>query len=106
MFPYKTQLVQELKPVAHEQRRNYTIRIKELARKNNEFINQLIISDEAHFQLNSRFWGMANLRRIHERRVHPLQYTVWCGVTSQEIIRPCFCETENGNCVTITSARY
>jgi hypothetical protein len=64
MFPYKIQLVQKLKPTDHPQRLNYAIRIQELARENNEFIHELIMSDEAHFHLNGfvnkqncRFWS-------------------------------------------------
>lgn len=47
-------LVQELKTVDHKLRQNYVIRIKELARGKNEFINQLIMSDEAHFFVNKQ----------------------------------------------------
>lgn len=79
----------------------------------NDFLNSLIISDEAHFHLNGfvnkqncRFWGTENPRVIHERVLHPIKYTVWYGVTSQGSIGPFFFEDEDGNSYTVTGERY
>ena len=52
LFPYKVQLVQQLKPQDYEQRLQYAIRVQELSRNDPKLTNKLIISDEAHFHLN------------------------------------------------------
>jgi hypothetical protein len=105
--------MQELKPIDHPQHLNYAIRIQELARENKEFIHQLIMSDEAHFHLNGfvnkqncRFWGTENPRIIHQRPLHLTRCTVWCRVTSQEVIGPYFFKTEGDGALTVTGVRY
>ena len=77
MYSYKVQLVHALKPIDYQQRLNYTIRIQEMAKKDNNFIHNLIMGDEAHFHLNgsvnkqnSRFWGTENPRVIHQHELH------------------------------------
>ncbi|CAK9826872.1 hypothetical protein ANTRET_LOCUS4642 [Anthophora retusa] len=112
MFPYKVQLVQELKPTDYEQRLVYAVRLQEVTSDNN-FIHRLIMSDEAHFHLNGfvnrqncRVWGTENPRAVHQRQLHPIKCTVWCAVTSQQIIGPYFFEDNNGNAVSVTGERY
>ena len=68
---------------------------------------------EANFHLNGfvnkqncRFWGLENPRAIHQRELHPLKCTVWCGVTSGRIIGPYFFENEDSSATTVTSERY
>ncbi|CAH1105707.1 unnamed protein product [Psylliodes chrysocephalus] len=67
-----------------------------------DFLNRLIMSDEAHFHLNrfvnkqnSKFWGTENPNVVHERELYPIKCTVWCVVTSQRIIGPYFFEDED-----------
>nr|CAH7712904.1 unnamed protein product [Callosobruchus chinensis] len=64
MFAYKIQLVHQLRPIDFRQRTEFVIRFQQLCRKENDFLNRLIMSDEAHFHLNGfvnklncRFWG-------------------------------------------------
>ncbi|VEN59429.1 unnamed protein product [Callosobruchus maculatus] len=113
MFAYKIQLVHQLRPIDFRQRTEFAIGFQQLCREENDFLNRLIMSDEAHFHLNgfinkhnSRFWGTENPRVIHERELHPIKCTVWCGVTSQCIIGPFFFEDEDGNAETVTGERY
>lgn len=113
LFPYKVQLVQELKPGDSQERIIYALRFQELAREHNDFIHHLIMSDEAHFQLNGfvnkqncRIWGIENPRVVHQRQLHPLKCTVWCAITSQRIIGPFFFEDNDGNGVTVNGERY
>ncbi|KAJ8875385.1 hypothetical protein PR048_023280 [Dryococelus australis] len=108
----KIQLVKEPKPVRHYQRRNYAIRGQELVGDNHELIHQLITSDEAHIDLNGfvtkqncRFWGTANPTIIHQRLLHATKCTVWCGVTSQEVIGP-YSFNLTMMALTITGDRY
>lgn len=113
MFPYKIQLVQELKPIDYQQRLDYAIYFQQKAEENPDFIHNLIMSDEAHFQLNGfvnkqncRIWATENPRAVHQRQLHPLKCTVWCGISSERIIGPYFFENTRGDGVTVNGALY
>ena len=100
LFPYKVQLVQQLKPRNYEQRLQYAIRMQELSRNDPNFTDKLIFSDEGHFHLsgfvnkqNCRIWGSENPRSIHRRELHPIKCTVWCGVTKDELLVLIFLRT-------------
>ncbi|CAH1114353.1 unnamed protein product, partial [Psylliodes chrysocephalus] len=93
MFPYKIQLVQEIKPTDYQQRLDYAIALQRKARENRDFIDNIIMSDEAHFHLNGfvnkqniRIWATENPRVVYQRELHPLKCTVWCGVSSERDI--------------------
>ena len=113
MHPYKVQLAQQLLPVDYHHRLIWATRFVMLYAENNEFLKNLIMSDEAHFHLNGnvnkqnmRFWGTANPRVVHQHQLHSLKCTVWCGVTSQRVIGPYFFENEVGKAVTVNGDRY
>ncbi|KZC15025.1 hypothetical protein WN55_08618 [Dufourea novaeangliae] len=113
MFPYKIQLVQELKPTDYAQRMDYVISLLEKQDQSTDFIHNLIMSDEAHFELNGfvnkqncRIWATENPRAVHQQQLHPLKCTVWCGISSERIIGPYFFENEAGNAITINAAQY
>ncbi|KAK3863613.1 hypothetical protein Pcinc_030639 [Petrolisthes cinctipes] len=79
LFPYKVQLVQQLKPKDYQQRLQYAVRIQELARNYRNFTQNLMMTDEAHFHLNGfiskqncRFWGSENPRSVHQQELHPV----------------------------------
>jgi len=100
LYPYKIQLVHELYPNDAQRRIQYNRRFQELCFEN-EFIHKLIMCDGAHFHLNGhvnkencRIWGTQNPKIIVERQMHPLRYTVWCGITSEKIIGPYFFEKD------------
>ena len=76
LFPYKIQLVQQLKPPDYAYRLQYAARFQELARGDPKFIHKLIMPDEAHFHFNKqncRIWGLENSRTVHQRELHPLK---------------------------------
>ena len=113
LFPYKIQLVQSLNAADFITRRAYCEMILNLNTEIIDFSSKLIMSDEAHFQLNGtvnkqncRFWGDMNPRQIHFTPLHPQKVTIWCGVTSQFIIGPYFFEDGGGNVRTINGDRY
>ena len=71
------------------------------------------MGDEGHFHLNGhvnkqnmRFWSRENPRIAHASELHPRKVIVWCGVTSEGIIGPCFFEYPCENAVTVTGERY
>ena len=51
-YPYKVQLIQELKPQDFQPKLQYAVRLQELAKNEPKFFDKLIMSDEAHFHLN------------------------------------------------------
>ena len=102
-------MVQQLNPIDFSQRNAYAHRIL----REPNFLDNLIMGDEAHFQLNgivnrqnTRLWGTTNPRIIPERQLHLLKVIVWCGITSTRVIGPYFFEDEDGKTVTVNSERY
>ena len=81
--------------------------------EDNEFLDKLWISDEAHFHLTGyankqsyRYWADSNPIEVHERPLHSSKVTVWCAVSSHEIIGPYVFENEARITITVTSDRY
>jgi len=75
--PYKLQIVQELKENDHQLRLEFCQQIKTNINEDNEFLDKLWMSDEAHFHLtgyvnkqNYRYWADSNLKEVHERPLH------------------------------------
>ena len=67
------------------------------------------MGDKAHFHLNGhvnkqnmRFWGMQNPQIAYASKLHSRKVTVWCGVTTERIIKPYFFEDPDENAVTAT----
>ena len=94
--PYKIQLTQELHPTDYQKRSDSANRFLQLA-ENENFVKNLIMTNEAHFHLNAfankencRFLASGNPKEIHECPLHLVKVTVWCGITSSRIIRPYF----------------
>lgn len=113
VYPYKIQFVQELVPADYRTRLAYSIQIQELARREPYVINNLIMGDEAHFHLNGfvnkqnmRFWGTTNPRIIHQRCLHPVKVTVWCGVHTERVLGPYFFEDDAESALTVNGERY
>lgn len=107
---YKVELVQELKPADHSQRRNFADFIIEHGA---EFAEKIIFSDEAHFHLNGyvnkqncRIWASENPRVIVEKPLHPTRVTVWCGLWAGGVIGPYFFENDRGEAVTVNGICY
>lgn len=112
MYPYKVQIVQQILPQDPQQRLQYAIRFTQLATQN-DFLNNLLMTDEAHFHLsgyvnkqNCRLWGTENPRAIHQHQSHPIRCTVWCGVMATKIIGPYFFENEDETPEMVSGASY
>jgi hypothetical protein len=85
----------------------------ELINQNQDLVNNLLISDEAHFhssgfvnQQNFHYWSATNPIELHERPLHSSKVTVWCAISSFEIIGPYFFENEREKAVTVTGPCY
>nr|CAH7725913.1 unnamed protein product [Callosobruchus chinensis] len=110
MLPYKVQIMHQLMPCDRQSRVNYCQAILNLNNEADDFVSKIIMSHEAHFQLsgyvnkqNLHFWGIENLRVMHEEPLHPLKATVWCSVHAGGVIGPGFFEDAVSNTVTVTS---
>ena len=108
--PYKVQLVQELQPLDHSQRRDF---VNWMDEQEPQFSRKIFFSDEAHFQLNGyvnkqncRIWGDENPHIVQEKPLHPQRVTVWCAFWYGGVIGPYFFENDDGRAVTINGNRY
>ena len=94
--PYKIQLTQQLLPNDHHQRLEYSESFLRLC-EDVTFFENIIFSDEAHFQLtghvnghNSRIWIDENPREIQERPLNCPRVTVWWGISASRVYGPYF----------------
>jgi hypothetical protein len=78
-----------------------------------QFLDHLIMSDEAHFHLNGnvnkqnfRYWAAETPHMLHQKPLHSEKVTVWCGVSAFGVLGPYFFENATGQSVTVTSDRY
>jgi hypothetical protein len=113
LWPYKVQLVQELKARDHPLRYQFAVWACEQLETDPDFAQKIIFSDEAHFHVggyvnkqNCRIWGSENPREFVQKPMHPLRATVWCGLWRGGIIGPYFFENEDGQTVTVNGERY
>lgn len=111
--PYKIQVVQSLHPGDYQQRLRFCEVMLARLEENDDQLNNLWMSDEAHFHLsgfvnkqNFRYWAEENPRLLHETPLHAQKVTVWCAMSANGIIGPYFFEDEAENAVTVNSERY
>lgn len=112
LFPYKIQIVSKIEPGDYSVRETFCRKVLELIENDPTVIDNLFMSDEAHFDLNGnvnkqncRFWAESSPHVIHEVKLHPQRVTVWCAVSSKCIIGPFFFENA-GKTTTVNAERY
>ncbi|MEM8940500.1 MAG: hypothetical protein AAGC64_14275 [Bacteroidota bacterium] len=113
LYPYKVQNVQEISDLDKTKRLEFSHWFLRQASNEHTFLDKLITSDEAHFHLkekynkqNTRIWCTENPWMVNEQPLHSQRVTVWCGMTSSEIIGPYFFEDQNANTVTVKADNY
>ena len=113
MFPYKIQMVQKLNPEDYPRRLQYGKMMQNLERCEDDLWNKIIMSDEAHFDLNGnvnkqtcRFWATENPQIYREKPLHDKRVTVWAGICADCIIGPFFFEGDDGEAVSVNGDRY
>lgn len=111
--PYKLQVTHKLSERDYASRKQFSTDFIALLDENPDILPNLIMSDEAHFELtghvnkqNMRYWSNVNPQVIHEKPLHSAKVTVWCGISASRIIGPYFFEDQRGNAVTVNSDRY
>jgi hypothetical protein len=84
-----------------------------LLRENRDILNNLLMTDEAHFHLsgfvnkqNMRYRSPVNPKELQEMQLLSPKVTVWCGVGTFGIVGPHFFENYNEKTVTVNSERY
>lgn len=113
LHPYKIKLTQELKPLDHLKRRNFSDWALGKLHENPEFHRKIIFSDEAHFWLNGfvnkqnmRYWTATNPHVLSETPLYPQKITVWCGFHAGGVIGPYFFVDDHDRHVTVNGERY
>ena len=113
LHAFKIKFTQELKPLDHLKRQNFSNWALAKLEENEEFHRKIIFSDEAHFRLNGfankqniRYWSATNPNVLFETPLQPQKVTVWCGFHAGGVIRPYFFVDENDRHVTVNGKRY
>lgn len=108
--PYKIMITQKLHERDFEDRKRFCEQMLDVLYSGDNIV--LMMSDEAHFHLdgyvnkqNCRYWAADNPRQLHQKPLHSLKVSVWCGISKLGIIGPYFFE-ENDTTVTVNSVRY
>ena len=111
--PCKIQIVQQLNERNKVARREFGMDFLGRLAAEPKILNNLVMSDEAHFQLsggvnkqNFQYYASENQRQLHAKPLHSERVTVWCALASFGIIGPYFFKDHNGRTVTVTSDRY
>jgi len=112
-YPYKIQVTHALHKHDYGNRVNFCQTFLQLINQNQELVNNLLTSDEAHFHLsgfvnkqNFHCWSATNPIELHERPLHSSKVTVWWAISSFGIISPYFFEDEREKAVTVTGPCY
>ena len=106
-------IVQELSLVDYNKRMSFSRWFLEQVIRDQSFVDALITSDEVHFHLNDfvnrqnfQYWCDHNPEEIVQVPLRPTRLTVWCSLSSSEIIGPYFFKNGEGKAVTVNSERY
>lgn len=91
----------------------FSAKFLELQQTLPDLVNKLLMSEEAHFYMNSdmncqnyNYWTSEQLFQVQEHHLYYPKLTVWCAVLSFKILGPIFFENDNSNAVTVTTERY
>ena len=110
---FKIQVVQQLLPHDLKQRSECCRKLLQMIDRMPQFLDHLIMSDEAHFHLNGnvnkqnfRYWAAENPHMLHQKPMYSEKVTVWCGVSAFGVLGPYFFENATGQSVTVMVDRY
>lgn len=97
MTAYKIHRAQQLKPLDKVKRLTFAREVLRLMEQGALDPHKIWFSDECHFDLqgysnrqNDRHWHRENPRVLQTRPAHPARITVWCAISANGIIGPCF----------------
>jgi hypothetical protein len=91
-YPYKIQVTHALHGHAYVNRVNFCQTSLQLINQTQELLNNLLMSDQAHFHLsgfvnkqNFHYWSTTNPIELHERPLHSSKITVRCAIFHLEL---------------------
>ncbi|GFU28646.1 RNA-directed DNA polymerase from mobile element jockey [Trichonephila clavipes] len=114
-YPYKIHRHHELLPGDSVNRRAFAAWAFQKMADDNDWLSNLLGTDEAHFTLrgsvnthNCRIWATENPRTVVETPFHDEKVTVWVGFTTSTVTGPFFEEMRDSGSVTatVTGERY
>ena len=105
-YPYKIQIVQQLKPHDPQQRLDFALQFLARMEVDGMWPEYILCTDEAHFTLedavNTQNCRMGSTKPlvVHQRPLHFTYVTVWCEFTRSFILGPFFFERKGtkGTC--------
>ena len=113
LFPYHIQVKHKL--TAEDQRARvrmcdwFTERMEE----DEDWIDDVWFSDEAHFHIDGRvnsknnvFWGSNAPNQVLQRPLHSKKVTAWCAMNSKTIIGPFWFEDDDEMTTTVNQENY
>lgn len=114
MYPYKFSKLQKLEPGDPERRNNFALEFLARVQVEDDWLENILWSDEAHFTLSSGvntkncvIWASENPHACIGQPLHDKKVTVWCGFTADFILGPYFFENEETHeAVTVNGVRY
>ena len=106
-------MMQQQTAANKQQRVDFAKKFASKVEANSDFLKNLIVSDEAHFQLsgfvnthNARIWSDKQPYATHEGPKTREKVTVWMGLSYQGIFGPHFFEDDEGKAETVKTANY
>jgi len=117
MFPYRISTLHQLEPGDPDRRLHFAQEFLTRVELEEQFLDQILWSDEAHFTLsgrvntqNCRIWAQEHPHAFVQQPLHDEKVTVWAGMTSTFLIGPYFFQEEDDNGVlrttTVNGHRY
>ena len=113
MLPYKMNICQKLHEGDFERGVAFCEWFLQKHADNSNFNLTLIMSAEAHFELNRCvnkqnicFWAEENPKETTEISLHSERVTVWCGIHEHRFIVPFFFKDGIGQTVIVNGQRY
>ena len=113
MYPYKIQVRHALTDRDKAERVEMCNFFNRKMECDNDWIQNVWFSDEAHFHLNGsvnrqnvRYWGSIRPHDVLEVPLHSPKCTAWCAMSAKGIIGPLWFVDDNERTVTINKERY
>ena len=113
MKAYHISIHQGITPDNAIERQNMCQWFARQVRDDEQFLQSVWFSDEAHFYLTGRVnsrnyvhWATERPDEVVERNLHVQKATAWMAFSAQGIIGPLWFCDENGATETVTSERY
>jgi len=113
LYPYKIQIKQKLTDADKEKRVTKCEWFCNVLENDENFLENVWFSDEAHFLLsghvnskNNIFWGSKVPEGVLQRPLHSVKCTAWVAMSKHGITGPFWFEDDDGQSQTVNKERY